>query len=1265
MSIKKLGIVSGILFALVVAVTPVIAACDLQNPSECTNEQLVALIQQLLSGGTTTPTTPTTGGTITGIPQGFQFTTNLMQTSTGNDVRYLQILLNSDAATRVAVTGAGSPGNETTYFGPATRAAVIKFQNKYASEILAPYGLTSGTGYFGVSSRTKANALIASGVTPPPTGTCPTSAVACVTAGYNWINGVCVCDGTVPPVIGTDFRIALAASNPASGTLVEGQATANLLETTFSNGTSSEVRVTAVELTRLGVSADATLANVYLFDGVTRITDAGTISAGKVTFNDPNGVIVIPANSSKTISVKADIAGATSGQTVGVSVSAITSSTTLSNTVLPIAGNTHTIAAATLATVTVGGVTPGNTTTDPMDEVNVWQSTINIGIRNVNVTKLALRQINSIESKDISNFRLLIDGEQVAQVQNVDANGFVTFVFNKTLTTGNKIFRVIADITGGSGRVAQFSLRNKADIDAKDSEYNVNVAAGGAIPGTTGTITINPGNITITKTTDSPSGTVANNASSVTLAKYEFKAYGEPIKIETLKAGFTIGGGGGAISLRNGKIVINGTQYGSTAHLVDAGTTYTVNYVIQPGQTAVVEIVADIYAQAGVALASGHGIQAKIIQLTSNATRQVSLGLIHVPDGVDVAGNGLQVSEGTMALIKTATYADPTSTVVPQTNFLLGSWNLTGSNTEAINLNTFTVNIATVTGATFDQDDLKSIYLKYGNQTSSIKSSAGAANEWSISYSLARNESMLIELYGNIGTTIDTGNSMRATLKVDGVGAMSSATVTQTTGGQEIKKDVGTLVGSIDASTPDTAILDDTGTVKTASYKFEANNDSYVIVEATVTVENATVVSAVKLMDGATILATRPGSVSTTFTGIQIPVSSNQTKVIDVAVDLAAVGFGAGNTGADITTRLTAGKARANSTGVIDNIPGVPLAAGNALYVYKAIPTISLVTLPSGTLNAGTNVLSKFSINTTGTGTIGWKKMVFTVTKTVNPTIADTGAVQLWDADSGTQVAGVGLASGLTGGAATGSITFVPTTEQQISGAKTYELRVNVGGAPVANDYINTSIARPSVTKTPSNKAFATGTVATTFAYLSGDATVTAGNLRQAIVPSYTAVNSTSDGAVITNVGTSTLTKFKSASVGNLVLNKAVAVWTVDGTSDAAWTGATINGAPNDMICPTGVTATTGEVVTFGGGITCATGSAKLTVTLTEGTYAVGSVVGATNSDVGLALTAGVPATASFLWSDVSAQSHSIFTTDWTTDFLVRNLPTSTQNLVK
>ncbi len=87
------------------------------------------------------------------------FLRNLSFGSIGEDVKRLQIFLNQNNFT-VSDSGSGSKGNETNFYGEKTQSAITRFQEYYMTQILTPLGLTSGTGYFGDSTRGFVNSLL-------------------------------------------------------------------------------------------------------------------------------------------------------------------------------------------------------------------------------------------------------------------------------------------------------------------------------------------------------------------------------------------------------------------------------------------------------------------------------------------------------------------------------------------------------------------------------------------------------------------------------------------------------------------------------------------------------------------------------------------------------------------------------------------------------------------------------------------------------------------------------------------------------------------------------------------------------------------------------------------------------------------------------------------------------------------------------------------------------------------------------------------------
>jgi hypothetical protein len=866
---------------------------------------------------------------------------------------------------------------------------------------------------------------------------------------------------------GSGLTVAVSANSAPSGTLIVGQAIANLGSFNLTAANDGDVKVTTIKLKRTGISADSVLSNVYLYDGNTRITDNASVSSGYINFTNASGIVNVTKGTTKTITVKSNITGG-SGNTVGVSINAasdvITDGAAVSGS-FPASTNVMSIASATLATVNFATSTPtplDNGSVDIQNDFTMWQNTVTIGERAVNLGYITFREIGSISASDLKNFRLFIDGVQVGSaVAALDANGYVAFDFGSTpkrIESGARTMKVVGDITGGSTRTFSLSLRQASDVVVVDTEYGANVLAtvnsATFTSCTSGVQTLTSGSLTVTRATDSPTANVIVGSTGVTLAKFTLVATGEPIKIETLTANVTLVGA--TTNLKNGAIFANGAQIGSTANLTTAGNAYTVNYTVNPGSNVALEIRADIATSSTPAIPSGSTITANLVAGVNNAQGVNSMVLKSTGAA---AGLALNVTTGGMTLSKTGSYSNQ-NVVVPQSGaaYKLASFVLSGNASEDVNLNNITVDFNA--SGTFAAADLTNVYIKYGSVTGSVKPTVSASNNsWSVTQTLAKNTSMTVEVYGNIGSDITANDSATTTVVVTGTTAVSVQTTSATAVGQLITAAAGRMVSALDASSASAKITAGSKSLDAAVFKFTTINDAYTITEivATTTANGGTVVVNVLLKDGDTVLATQTfNGTTTTFSGLSIAIPANSSKTLKVALDLGTVGSGAGTTGANAAVSLASYKANTSGGGPktqaneSDN-GGTAFATreGAAIYVYKSIPTITNVALPSATLVTGTNVIGKITI-ASDVNAIAWNKIAFTYATSTGITLS---SIVLKD-DSNNTVA-TGVASGTT-------LVLTPSTEKEISGSKTYTLQATVGGIGSGYNYVSTSIARPS-----------------------------------------------------------------------------------------------------------------------------------------------------------------------------------------------------------
>ena len=920
-----------------------------------------------------------------------------------------------------------------------------------------------------IANRFKWADVVTATIAKPTTGADISAAVATLTDTSSGAGGAAGA--------GTGLTVALASDTPASATVItnttastgNGQAAVAFTKVNFTAAADGDVKVTNLKFKRAGISADADVESLYLYEGATRLTAEASISSNYVTFNNASGLFTVTKGTTKSVTLKGDMLySATSGKTVGFSLIAATDVTTNGATVsgsFPMAGNLMSTAVATdLGKLVVTNNFPtADQTVDPdTKEAEVAKFNFVGSEQALSVEKIVLTEIGSVQKDDLANFKLLDPaGTVIGTVAAMNDSYEVIFDLSAApyaMSKGvTKILSLRADIMKGSTRTFYFSVQNKYDILVKDTSYNVYVqpySAGSwsVVAPTSGVeFTINSGSLSINRATTAPTGNVTLDGTNVVVGLWDFRAAGEDMKVKDLTVtATTVSSRQGGLD--NGKVYVDDVQMGTTKDLTEAtGITswgFGSSFVVKAGTTAKVKVIADIKTSTSTSYANANTVIVSIASTASGIQRVSSLTYQSAITAVNGTAAALTISAAGLAVVKYSGYGN--QTIIAGTNGVrLGSFVVSAGSAEGVNVSSITVALSTDEAAT-----VTNMYLKdsAGATIGTAKNVPGTSNIYSLSpnIALAANGSKQVDLYGNVKSGSNAG-AWIAEIDADGSGTVTGNAVSATA----LDIQTMTIASSgtltvVNGTMPDAAIVlaGSTGNY-VAEYRFSAINEGFTVDQLKLKVGNnfATSTSAVSLSykdkAGATkttngmFVAGTEANATATFTGLTMYVPANGDTTLKVYVSMTSIADGAVS-GAYSTISLDANEGfnATGDSGTVDTSAATADKTSNAYYARKTKPTFAKQTL-TGAPSTG-NALFKFTVKADDAGDIEIKQLGFTITTNG----CDLNSLYLYDTGAGVQLTDTAVSPTTEGSSVKLLVSAVNDTVMTISkDAKTYEVR--------------------------------------------------------------------------------------------------------------------------------------------------------------------------------------------------------------------------------
>ncbi len=1061
--------------AFVPAVAGAQTSADLQSQINSLMATIAALQSQLAAQG----------GSSSSMSTGYTFNTNLTVGSKGADVMNLQKVLNMSADTQVAASGAGSPGNETSTFGPMTKAAVIKFQQKY--------GITPAAGYVGAITRAKLNSMNAgsTGSTGSTGGT------------------------TTTPVAGS--LMVTAGSQPSNSLAPQSASRVPFTTVTLTAG-SADVTVNSITVERSGLLQDATLAGVVLLDSNgMQIGIAKTLNSNhQAMVGEP---FVIKAGTSKTVTVAGNMNSSLTsyaGQVGGLNVVAVNTSGSVSGA-LPIMGAQHTInASLTLGTaqLSVSSFDPNSSQTKEIGTTNYKFAGVRVTAGSAEQVKLwsvRFNQTGSASSQDLANVKVYVDGTAYDTTVSSDGKYYsAVFPGGILLDKGlSKDVYIQGDIvgTGAAGRTVKFDIYKNTDVYTSGVTYGYGItptpsATGAASDSTseftTGTpffdgskVTVSAGSVTtIQKATSVAAQNIAVNVPNQVLGGYATDIKGEPISAQSHVFYFDYSAGVAASSylLTNVSLVdSNGAVVAGPVDAVNVGgvaqkVTFTDTITYPVGQKT--------YTLKG-KIPSGVTNNTTITASTtpsadwSNITGQTTGNTISLSGSGVFTMNTMTVRAAALD-IKVASTPSAQNIVAGAQGFTFTNYQLDASQSgEDVRFSSIPLKI-TFSGAAnyvnacqlFDGATALNSGSNVVNPSSSLTTGADVTFTFDQSLVVPKGTVKTLALKCNVTSgatgTFSWGIQTSPSITVTGVTSSNDVTETVTASvGQTMTVSSGALVVSTDSSSPSYGVVAAGSTGTTAAVlKFRASNEAVNLnrVSLKLTSGSASDLVQVSIWDGSTQVGTAvftgSSSYATSTFASPVVLPKDTDKTLTVKVDTASVGTSqAGTQGTLIKVDFngsdsTGTQGTGVGSGSTINATGSTSVAGVRL--FKSYPTLALDTLGSTGIADGR--LMRFKVTANANGSVGVSQMKFTLS-TTSATVTNIQLFAYTDSSYSSPVSGQGTSGqiGSTVSTAVNGTAFAiapssATAPVQVSAGSTvyFELRGSVSGVTTGSSVVAT-----------------------------------------------------------------------------------------------------------------------------------------------------------------------------------------------------------------